>query len=237
MGRTLASTLGAREPWPQVKAEFTKALALRSQIRRAGVVQLAPTDADGTLGTMIKDTRFAIAVRDDEGLWLVMSLRRDRKGNVHAFGSTGARAEKGYNSHVSHHASGWMHFKTFDKPLLPPEKRQKPDASFSGTEQVVTTPICLQTLRGTRAFKRPCRVEKYPGGVFEIAASEISPTPPGRTAVAIDLVSPGAPPLIYPLTAALRRHIFTDAIPHISVTLWDQEMMFAGADKTTASVL
>jgi hypothetical protein len=186
---------------------------------------------------MTKDTRFAIAVRDDEGLWLVMSLRRDRKGNVHAFWPTGAQAEKGYNPHVSHHASGWTHFKTFDKPLLPPEKRQKPDASFSGTEQVVTTPICLQTLRGTRAFKRPCRVEKYPGGVFEIAASEISPTPPGRTAVAIDLVSPGAPPLIYPLTAALRRHIFTDAIPHISVTLWDQEMMFAGADKTAASAL
>ena len=201
------------------------------------MVQLAPTDADGTLGTMTKGTRFAIAVRDDEGLWLVMSLRRDRKGNVHAFWPTGARAEKGYNPHVSHHASGWTHFKTFDKPLLPPEKRQKPDASFSGTEQVVTTPICLQTLRGTRAFKRPCRVEKYPGGVFEIAASEISPTPPGRTAVAIDLVSPGAPPLIYPLTAALRRHMFTDAIPHISVTLWDQEMMFAGADKTAASAL
>jgi hypothetical protein len=44
---------------------------------------------------------------------------------------------------VSHHASGWTHFKTFDKPLLPPEKRQKPDASFSGTEQVVTTPVTL----------------------------------------------------------------------------------------------
>ena len=88
-------TLGAREPWPQVKAEFTKALALKSQIRRAGVVQLAPTDADGTLGTMTKDTRFAIAVRDDEGLWLVMSLRRDRKGNVHAFWPTGARGREG----------------------------------------------------------------------------------------------------------------------------------------------
>src|SRR5713101_351949 len=131
---------------------------------------------------MTKDTRFAIAVRDDEGLWLVMSLRRDRKGNVHAFWPTGARAETGYHPHVSHQASGWTHFKTFDKPLLPPEQRQKPDASFSGTEHVVTTPICLQTLRGTRAFKRPCRVEKYPGGVFEIAASEISPTPPGGAA-------------------------------------------------------
>src|SRR2546422_781514 len=31
------------------------------------VVQLTPTDAGGTLGTMTKDTRFAIAVRDDEG--------------------------------------------------------------------------------------------------------------------------------------------------------------------------
>src|SRR5713101_7435350 len=58
IGDRLVDETGEWEVVSQVKAEFTKALALKSQIRRAGVVQLAPTDADGTLGTMTKDTRF-----------------------------------------------------------------------------------------------------------------------------------------------------------------------------------
>jgi hypothetical protein len=41
------------------------------------------------------------------------------------------------------------------------------------------------------------------------------------------LVSPGAPPCVYPETAVLRRHVFTDALPHISLSLWDQSVMFA----------
>jgi len=34
--RAMLQTRWSAEAWPQVKAEFTKALALRSQIRRAG---------------------------------------------------------------------------------------------------------------------------------------------------------------------------------------------------------
>ena len=111
--------------------------------------------------------------------------------------------------------------KSHDKAFFP-AARQKPDAAFSGTEQIVT-PI---DLRSARATNKPCVAAKY-AGVFEIPAAEISPTQPGRTAVAIDLVSPGAPPCVYPETAVLRRHVFTDSLPHISLSLWDQSVMFA----------
>jgi len=36
INRVLRHERWSAEAWPQVKAEFTKALALRSQIRRAG---------------------------------------------------------------------------------------------------------------------------------------------------------------------------------------------------------
>jgi hypothetical protein len=119
-------------------------------------------------------------------------------------------------------ASGRSHQKSHDKAFFP-ATRQKPDAAFSGTEQIVTTPI---DLRSARATNKPCLAAKYPG-VFEFPAAEISPTQPSRTAVAIDLVSPGAPPCVYPETAVLRRHVFSDALPHISISLWDQSVMFA----------
>jgi hypothetical protein len=39
--RVMLQTRRDAEAWPQVKAEFEKALALRSQIRARGLVQLA----------------------------------------------------------------------------------------------------------------------------------------------------------------------------------------------------
>ena len=38
--RVMLQTRWSAEAWPQVRGEFTKALALRSQIRRAELVQL-----------------------------------------------------------------------------------------------------------------------------------------------------------------------------------------------------
>jgi hypothetical protein len=123
--------------------------------------------------------------------------------------------------------------KSYNKAFLG-RTRQKPDAAFTGTEQITTTPIYLH---GARAMKKPCRAERYPGGTFQIAATEISPTLEScRTAIAIDLVSPGRPPLVSPEESVLRRHVFTDALPHISVTLWDQQMMFDAIAKTVAPV-
>jgi hypothetical protein len=45
-------TRGSAEAWPQVKAEFKKELALRSQIRREWWVQLARTSMPSRLGSV-----------------------------------------------------------------------------------------------------------------------------------------------------------------------------------------
>ena len=172
------------------------------------------------VNSVAMDTRFAIAVRDGDDLWLYLWLKRDSKGDVYVFWP---RDEAGWNPHASYHASGRSHLKSHDKAFLP-ATRQNPDDTFSGAEQLVSTPIDLHSARATN---KRCVSANYPGGVCEIPADEISDTNPSRTAVAIDLVSPGAPPLVYPETAVLRRCVFTDALPHISVALWDTSLMFA----------
>jgi hypothetical protein len=186
-----------------------------------GVVQLKALVHSIAMTT--NDTRFAVAVRDGEHLWLFLWLKRDAKGDVYVFWP---RDREGWNPHASYHESGRLHHKSYDNAFFL-RKRQKPDAAFSGTEPIVTTPIYLD---GLRANNKPCRSMTYTGGVFEIGMAEISPTSKDcRTSIAVDIVAPGAPPLAQPWSEIVRQHVFTDALPHISVTLW-------GLDKTDAPV-
>ncbi len=82
-------------------------------------------------------TRFAIAVRDQDGLWLFLWLKSDRRGDVYLFWPI---KEEGRNSHATYHRDGRTHHKSFNKPFMV-RRRQKPDTAFSGPEQIVTTPI------------------------------------------------------------------------------------------------
>jgi len=50
--RAMLHTRWSPEAWPQVKAEFRKALALRSQIRRAEVIQLTVTNATANVSRL-----------------------------------------------------------------------------------------------------------------------------------------------------------------------------------------
>src|SRR5262245_34814768 len=74
----------------------------------AGVVQVNHWYTQSEMTT--KDTRFAISVRDGADLWLFLSLKRDRKGNVYVFWP---RDDPEWNPHASHHASGRAHHKSF----------------------------------------------------------------------------------------------------------------------------
>ena len=162
-----------------------------------------------------KTTKYAVAVRDGADLWVFLSVERQPKGDVYIFWPSPN------TPHASYHRSGRAHMKSGDKTpdmsTFIVRHRQPPTATFSGTEQIFTTPIWLG---GARAMQHACRVASYRGGVCEIPAAEISPTQVNcQTAVAVDLVAPGAPPSV-PATTGIRRCVFTNTEPHLSVTLW-----------------
>jgi len=161
--------------------------------------------------------RYAIAVRDNADLWLFVVATRGSHGDVYSFRPID---EGRRNPHASYHASGVTHHKSYNKVSMR-RMRQKLDATFIGAEWLDGSPISLQ---GARILRKPCRPERY-AGVFEIDASEISPTYENcYTSINIDLVAPGHPPI--PSGIELRRIIFTDRVPHLLMTLWDQRKMF-----------
>jgi hypothetical protein len=162
--------------------------------------------------TRERGKEFAVAVRDNDALRLFLSLKRVSSGDVYVDrlidDDDGKR-----NSHASYHASGLMHHKSYNKASIR-RMRQKPDAAFTGTEWVDGSPISLQ---GARILDKVCHLEEY-AGVFEIDASDISPTYENCwTSIMIDLLAPGESPI--PSGFELRRMIIRDRVPYISITL------------------
>jgi hypothetical protein len=172
-------------------------------------------------------SRFAIAVQDGTTLWLFLEIVRKPPGDVYV--EPPVEWSPPWRPHFSYHASGQSHIKSFDyrqrikeRPMLV-RRGQKPDWQFVEPAQIISLGIWLS---GVRSMRQPCRAGDY-SDAFTLDASAISPTAHNpRTAVAIDLVAPGGDPLVHPLSAVLCRRVFTDAVPHISVSLWDTSRMF-----------
>jgi hypothetical protein len=87
------------------------------------------------------DRMFAVAVRDGDELFLWIRLRRAAGTDIYYVVPTGREDErdwKKWNPHGSWHRDGRVHHKSFDKKMLPVEERQKPDARFEGTYNLIT---------------------------------------------------------------------------------------------------
>jgi hypothetical protein len=161
---------------------------------------------------------FAVAVRDGADLFLVLSICRGPQGDVYV--NFPRDHEPDWKPHSSYHASGQHHQKSFGHKALV-HHRQKPNANFSGTENVVTTGIALDE---PRAINKPCDVADFQE-VFEIPLSELRPEQ-YRTLVSVDMTEPSGQPIITPGATVIRQAVFKDAVPWILVTLFD-----TGSDK------
>jgi len=159
--------------------------------------------------------KYAVTVRDGENLFLVATVCRSRQGDVYV---NVPRGYPGLKAHISHHASGQSHVKSYDHKYFI-RARQKPDVNFKGTFNMSTMGISSFELRQTYPQCEQCKTEAF-DAVFEIPVSELWPEQ-YRTYVSVDLAEPGGPPIIYPGAQILQQMIFQDSIPWILVTLFD----------------
>ena len=65
--------------------------------------------------------KYAVAVREDTCLWLVLWVRRSPKGEFFVLRTMG---DRDWNPHTSYHLDGTLHMKSHDRKVLTPQKRQ-----------------------------------------------------------------------------------------------------------------
>jgi hypothetical protein len=164
-------------------------------------------------------TKYAVAMRDASGLWLLFSIRRDPKGDVYA--DQFNKLPDNPDIHVSSHRSGEGHVKS--AVGVPSGKKvkkflvthsQKLDASFRGKKQVFNRSISAQDFR---ALDERCEGDKF-SGLFEIPKSEL-PADEWHS-MAVDLVEPGQLEIAGSGAKIVMQKRFEDAVPHMLVTLW-----------------
>ncbi len=156
------------------------------------------------------DLLYAVAVRDENRLWLFLWIRRSSKGDYYVFFP---RDDGDWNPHASYHRDGRRHQKSHDHRSHVTQ-RQKPDACFRGTENVLTTPI---TAEAVRAVKAAWDIGQF-SDTFEIPVDALDR---GQHDIAIDVVEPGGAALWKPSSRVVMEKRFTDAAPEILVTLWE----------------
>ena len=163
------------------------------------------------------EQNYAVAVRNGQ-LYLFLRIRRAPKGDVYVIIPTGRSSErqwKQWNPHASHHSTGHYHQKSFDRRFMP-QQRQKLDASFHWTENLLTRGIAVDE---PQAFGELCSTGQF-SDFFEIPVADLRPEK-YRTYISVDLTEPGGRPTIYPNAQILGQKVFQDAVPWIVVTLFE----------------
>ena len=160
-------------------------------------------------GISIAKTSYAVAVRDGGDLFVLITIVRDPKGDVHV---NSPRPDPNWKPHASYHASGQHHAKSFNHQSFV-RCRQRPDQNFRGTvalEHLVIGPS------DHRAIKWPCQSSDF-HDVFEIAQCDL----PKAGRLCVDLAEPGEAPIMpFPGAKMVRHGSFKDRAPWILVTLW-----------------
>lgn len=153
---------------------------------------------------------YAVALRADDGLWLLARIRRWDTGDVYYLMP---RADPELNAHASYHSSGITHLRSYEWKRFSTQ-RQKPDPSFKGTECVFAEAFQPGDVSRCRT---PCDASQF-DAVFEIPIDNFPPDQ--HHTLVVDLVAPGAGPSSGPWTQIVMQEHFRDTVPWISVTLW-----------------
>lgn len=158
---------------------------------------------------------YAVAVRDGEEPFLFLSICRGPQGDVYV--NFPRDQEPDMKPHSSYQASGQHHQKSFGHKAMV-RQRQKPDANFRGTVNVVTIGIASDE---TRAIQTPCQKAAFKE-VFEIPISNLR-SEKYRTMISVDTTEAGGSPIITPGAKVILQDVYKDTVPWIQVTLFETD--------------
>ena len=150
--------------------------------------------------------RYAVAVRDNSDLWLVLWVRRSRKGE---FFVLLPRGDREWDVHTSYHFDGTLHMKSFGRKTFQPTKRQSLSDTFRGTES-----LGVYAGFGPKVVGAICDPIAF-DGVVEVGPGVLGPR---DGFVIVDLVEPSCEPTNNPWSKIVHRQVFSDCIPNIVIS-------------------
>ncbi len=161
---------------PDVLAQF------RQFFDEAMIARAAPKRGTMKFKAVPGESRYAVAVREGDDLWLTAWVTRAPKGDVYVLIP---RNDGDWNPHTSYHRDGTFHSKSFNHKMSS-SQRQPLTAAFKGCEHL-----------GMNAGHGP----KSVGAICDPAMfTDVIEVPPGTLGprdgyVAVDLVEAGCDPL------------------------------------------
>ncbi len=157
---------------------------------------------------------YAVTVRDGNKLYLPFWVRRAAKGDIYGFIPRETPPEKrrrnNWNPHVSRHADGQLHQKSFNHKGLV-KRCQKLGAHFKGVENLVVTDITAEGVRAVNITFSPDRFTD----VIEVPITDIEQEP---LFIALDVVEKG-----HSIPHAGKRMIerrYSEPTPEIMLSIW-----------------
>ena len=158
------------------------------------------------------DYKHAVAVCEGTDLWLVLWVRRSRKGEFFVMQPVG---DRDWNPHTSYHLDGTRHMKSHGRIALTPQRRQPLNGQFCGNEDLGI--YCGYAPKGVGAICDPTAFS----GVVEVPSGVLGPV---HGAVAVALMEPGhAPPDHTWAYEIVTQRIFRDMPPHVVITVMRQK--------------
>ena len=158
------------------------------------------------------DYKYAVAVREGTGLWLVLWVRRSWRGEFFVMQPVG---DRGWNPPTSYHLDGTLQMKSHGRKVLTPYKRQPLTGPFRGTVDLGTysgyAPKDVGATFDPTAF----------AGIVEVAPCVLGPS---HGAVGVFLVERGLEPPDYAWGHEIvTQKVFHDVTPNVAITVMRQK--------------
>ena len=156
--------------------------------------------------------KYAVAVREDTCLWLVLWVRRSPKGEFFVLRTMG---DRDWNPHTSYHLNGTLHMKSHDRKVLTPQKRQPLTGPFRGTVD-----LGIEAGYAPKGVGAICDPAAF-SGVVEVPTGILGPR---HGAVAVALVEPSheLPDYTWEYEIVCQK-LFRDVTPNVLITVMKQK--------------
>jgi hypothetical protein len=154
---------------------------------------------------------YGVAVREGDDLWLVLWVRRNKKGEYFVMVP---QAKQGWDPHTSYNRDGKLHSKSFNRKHVV-QQRQSLTGKFRGTET-----LGAYGGYGPKSVGATCDPSQF-SGVLELGPGVLGPS---EGLIIVDLVEPNHEPQPWPHFKQIAHQIFDDDVPWIVIRIGTQEI-------------